>query len=403
MRNLVLAGIAVLSLSGCPQESNEVAAIPSQVVASPVVASPVVARAVAPDTVTAGFVAPLASAGGPLLAAATPVGSRRNLAVSPLRAASAQTLASVRGAYNDADADGRSDLVWLGLVDGSIYGAHWYMQGAQVVRSTGPATLDGDAIVFVSGDFDGDKRVDQLWLRNNGTLTLGRLNQAGWYEHKHIGQAADGWLIDRSADLNGDGKSDVIWRNRSKAQMAYWLMDGATILRTGLYPLDVINYTLAAVGDFDGDGREDLLWRGRQSQALYLWRSRSDGHFDQQYVSTVGADWSIDAYPDLNGDGRTDLVWISQDQRLLAYWWMNGAATLRTGVLNVDTVNYWLSGWGDFDGDGKGDLVWIRAPEEGTSAQLYLWRGRGDGSFESVFIANFDAGNWQLMPPYGDA
>ncbi|UHQ22675.1 VCBS repeat-containing protein [Lysobacter sp. 5GHs7-4] len=397
MRNMVLAGIAVLTLSGCPQDSNEVAASQSQAGASPVVA-----RAVAPDTVTARFVAPLASAGGPQLAAATPVGPHRDLVASSLRAASAQTLASVRGAYNDANADGRSDLVWIGEASGSLVGAHWYMQGAQITRTSGPTTLDGDAIVMSTGDFDGDRRVDQLWLTNSGNLSLGRLNEAGWYESKFIAHTDGVWLPHRSADLNGDGKSDIVWINRSQRKMAYWVMDGTRVLRTGVYDFDAANYTLAGVGDFDGDGREDLLWRHQRNHVLYQWRSRSDGHFDQQYVGTVSGIWRLDATPDLNGDSRSDLVWINLEEDQVAYWWMNGATIQRTGVLSADTRNFALGAWGDFDGDGKGDLVWVGRPN-GNDAPLYLWRGRGDGNFDSIYIAGYDAGTWQLMPAYADA
>jgi hypothetical protein len=34
-------------------------------------------------------------------------------------------------------------------------------------------------------------------------------------------------------DLNGDGKSDFVWRNTSTGATAVWLMDGATIVSTG--------------------------------------------------------------------------------------------------------------------------------------------------------------------------
>ncbi|WP_082607226.1 VCBS repeat-containing protein [Lysobacter sp. Root983] len=387
MRHLVLSGIAAVSLSGCPLDSNKVAA-PTQAATAPVPAQALGANA-------SSFVAPSGSASGPLARASAPI--ERG---SP----SAQPLASARGAYNDANADGRSDLVWAGDLSG-LHVAHWLMNGNQVMRTLSPTPMAADSHVISTGDFDGDKRVDQLWLRlerRGGSLTLGRLNEAGSYEHRHVAGIGDGWLLDRSADLNGDGRSDAIWTNRTLGRMAYWLMNGTAILSSGVYPLDVNNYALVAVGDFDGDGREDLLWRGRQNSAYYMWRSRSDGHFDQSYVGTVPAGWVLDAVVDLNADTRSDLVWTNRDANQMAYWWMNGAAPQRTGVIGADTERYTIAACGDFDGDGKGDLVWATR-RDATAASLYLWRSRGDGSFDPSFISTYDDSVWQPMPPYADA
>ncbi len=44
--------------------------------------------------------------------------------------------------------------------------------------------------------------------------------------------APTAWDIQAVGDLNGDGKSDVIWRNNSNRAVAVWLMNGATITFT---------------------------------------------------------------------------------------------------------------------------------------------------------------------------
>jgi hypothetical protein len=48
-------------------------------------------------------------------------------------------------------------------------------------------------------------------------------------------------------DLNGDGKSDIIWRNASTGMVTAWLMDGvnklswATLLAAGNSTWDVVS------------------------------------------------------------------------------------------------------------------------------------------------------------------
>src|SRR6185503_14502006 len=35
------------------------------------------------------------------------------------------------------------------------------------------------------------------------------------------------------ADLNGDGRADVVWRNRNTGEVGYWLLNGAAIIGSG--------------------------------------------------------------------------------------------------------------------------------------------------------------------------
>jgi hypothetical protein len=44
------------------------------------------------------------------------------------------------------------------------------------------------------------------------------------------------WTIVGTGDFNGDGKTDILWRNTSSGQNAVWYMDGVTV--TGFAILD---------------------------------------------------------------------------------------------------------------------------------------------------------------------
>jgi hypothetical protein len=62
-------------------------------------------------------------------------------------------------------------------------------------------------------------------------------------------------------DFNGDGYSDILWRDNS-GNMAIWEMQGSTILNANSAGLGGVATTWSIVGqhDFNGDGYADMLW-----------------------------------------------------------------------------------------------------------------------------------------------
>ena len=61
-------------------------------------------------------------------------------------------------------------------------------------------------------------------------------------------------------DFNGDGMSDIVWRNDAGFTQI-WNMDDTTILGADSLGEVPTNWNVAATGDFNGDGNADLLWR----------------------------------------------------------------------------------------------------------------------------------------------
>jgi FG-GAP-like repeat len=61
-------------------------------------------------------------------------------------------------------------------------------------------------------------------------------------------------------DFNGDGKSDIAWRD-SSGDLAVWLMNGAAVSSSpGVGSVPTV-WSIVGQRDFDGDGKADLLWR----------------------------------------------------------------------------------------------------------------------------------------------
>ena len=68
-------------------------------------------------------------------------------------------------------------------------------------------------------------------------------------------------LLSFGADFDGDGKSDILWRDAA-GHTSLWLMDGGQIKPGGAFDFGTIGPSWRSfTGDFDGDGKSDILWR----------------------------------------------------------------------------------------------------------------------------------------------
>ena len=120
------------------------------------------------------------------------------------------------------------------------------------------------------------------------------------------------------------------------------------------------NNTFAKL-DFNGDGQSDILWR-QAGGALADW-SMNGSAISASYVTANGsimapdASWSVAGVTDFNNDHKADVLWRSSSG-LLVDWFMNGSAISGSGYLNVNGTpvmpdpSWSIAGIGDLNGDG---------------------------------------------------
>jgi len=344
-------------------------------------------------------------------------------------------LATTSGNY-DANGDGKTDLVWRSIADGST--ALWRMNG------TGPSSVASlpRAVGFAligTGDFDGDGRGDLLWRNDrNGGTSMWLMNDTA-VKSTHILGGDKGLSVVATGDYNGDGKTDLVWRSAATGVNTQWLMNGATrtsdrnlggdarrlsIVRIPGLPVVSSGPLRARESDFNGDGISDVVWRDSATgaHAVHMLDSRGEiaegrgiggdpnlsivvtGDFNGDGVSdriwrtgsaatgthtihllrangsilqdrSLGlAGFTVAASGDYNGDGRTDLMWRSSTGGH-SIWLMNGTAPSATAIVVVPAgwQVFGLSGNYDANGDGKDDVL-LRRSSDGTTV---LWRMNG--------------------------
>jgi hypothetical protein len=293
--------------------------------------------------------------------------------------------ASVGGgglARNDIDGDGRSDLLWLNSSARQF--GYWIMVGAVTTRSWTTSIASGYTIA-ATGDLNGDGFVDIIWTSSARDLYAWFGNGMTFSSVKLAGYPS-GWSLQGTGDINADGRADLLWTNGTARQFAYWIMDGARVLRTSTFNTTA-GYRIAATGDFNADGKADLLWTSN-ARDLYMWLGNGSGFVSRQ-TTGYPSGWLLQGAADVDADGRSDLLWTNTAARQFAYWIMNGNQVVRTRTSSA-TYGYRLATFGDLNGDSRVDLLWTS-----NARDLYLWTGNGSG-FSSQRLSDYPSG-WVVV------
>ncbi|HVE71218.1 MAG TPA: M57 family metalloprotease [Thermoanaerobaculia bacterium] len=193
-------------------------------------------------------------------------------------------------------------------------------------------------------------------------------------------------------DFNGDGKSDILWRQGNTGENYVYTMNGHQI--TSAAPINVLPtiWEVAATGDTDGDLKADIVWR--QAGDIYLYRMNGNSILSQGFITTV-ADlaWRIVAMADFNGDNKDDILFrhdITGDNYL---YLMNGFAIQTPGfVPQVPDLNWKVAAAADFTGDGAADILWRHE----VTGENYLWSMYGHTLLASTFINTIADQGWQV-------
>jgi Ca2+-binding RTX toxin-like protein len=105
------------------------------------------------------------------------------------------------------------------------------MDGATFTGTSFGAVPASWTLLDGHGDYNGDGKSDLLWRNTDGTLATWQMDGATFAGHS-FGVVPTSWtVLDGHDDYNGDGKSDLLWRN-TDGTLATWQMDGATFTGT---------------------------------------------------------------------------------------------------------------------------------------------------------------------------
>jgi hypothetical protein len=207
-------------------------------------------------------------------------------------------------------------------------------------------------------DLNGDGASD-LAFRNGSTGQWGFMsaNPAGGQTWHTIGSASLGYDAVGMADFNGDGISDIAFRSSATGDFGYMSPTGTggqTWRPVGPTSTD---YQATGAGDFNGDGVHDVAFRNGQSGDFGFMTVNPAGGEAWHGLGPTSTSYAPVGAGDFNGDGSTDVAFRNLATGDFGFMSANPGGGEVWHGLGPTTTSYTVVGVGDFNGDGRGDVA----------------------------------------------
>jgi hypothetical protein len=306
------------------------------------------------------------------------------------------TYATLSGAapndINFADFNGDGKLDFEGTVSNQVM--VYLASGSGFLSPVPLVTSDTvyDTCGESTGDLNGDGKPEIVSVNcGDNTLTVYLNNGDGSFQTgAYYDNAGDTYMYAGTAtiaDVNGDGKNDVLTASYYAGSITVFLGngDGTITSPTVGYSTGGNPYTAPLVADFNGDGLADIMVPDDWFSLVYL-EGYGDGTFRSGVSYYLPQSFSEYAYSygvasgDFNGDGIPDIV-AGQDGNTNApgvvVYLSNGDGTMQQGVTYGTSASLAYVAVADFNGDGKLDIV----ASDYANGVVQIFLGNGDGTF----------------------
>ncbi len=243
----------------------------------------------------------------------------------------------------------------------------------KVDYSTGYSTTS-----VASADVNGDGKADLLVASGSGVSVLTNIGDGRFNPKVDYATGSDPSSV-ASADVNGDGKADIVVANRGNNTVSVLTNRGDGTFNAKVdYATDAAPSSVSSA-DVNGDGKADIVVANANSNSLSVLTNQGDGTFNAKVSYLTGGAPSSVFSVDVNGDNQVDLLVTNRDSHSVSVLTNQGDGRFNAKV-DVATGYYPRSvSSADVNGDGKADLL---VANQGSNTVSVL-TNQGDGTFNA--------------------
>jgi hypothetical protein len=237
---------------------------------------------------------------------------------------------------------GRAQIIWS---NGSAAFIAWSIAWSANNTPTTTATtfsLPANYPILVCADFDQDGLLDIVQYNPaNGALLIAKNNGALSFTIKYSTTVVLGWVLIGAADLDGNGRPQLIWRNVTSGQVGAWVFSPTHPFQPTQFPgfaIPPLFWSIRGIGKVDATPAEGLIWHNASTGEVAFWKMNTNGDLVGTRLQAVGAPWQIasDAFLDGAG-GNPEILWVNQQSGAIAVWRVNGRAVAGSAIRTPGT------------------------------------------------------------------
>jgi hypothetical protein len=160
-----------------------------------------------------------------------------------------------------------------------------------------------------------------------------------------------------SADVNGDGKIDIISPNFGSNTFSVLMNNGNGTFATKVDYATASGPQAADVGDVNGDGKPDVIVANYNANSVSVFLNNGSGTFAAKVDYGLGTNPTDLHLADINGDGKPDILATNYTDSTVSVLTNNGDGTFATKVDYSTNTGPSALAMGDLNRDGTPDIV----------------------------------------------
>ena len=166
-------------------------------------------------------------------------------------------------------------------------------------------------------DTDGDGK-GEILIRSGDVLLSGKLNAQNQISLTAVAAPGAGNRILGVGDFGARGKSDLLLQDVVSNDVGIWTnFDSFVDSRRAVRGVKT-GWVVDAVADLDGDGKSDIVWRYTgvspnpdDTGVVFVWFMNDDKITEIKHWGGAPPSWNLIGSTDLHGTGGSDLIWVS--------------------------------------------------------------------------------------------